>query len=52
MAGDAFEDLVFSNALARRFVIGDGIARAAVKQAMIASGGASGNIVAFQQRNA
>ncbi len=51
VTGDAFEDLVFDNALAGGFIIGNRIACAAVQQAVITSGGAGSNVMALDQHN-
>jgi hypothetical protein len=50
VAGDAAQDAVFADALARRFAIGHRIARAAVQQAVITAGRPGGDIVALNQR--
>ena len=52
VACDTLEDLVFSNTFARGFRVGDRIPGAAVQQAVVPSGCARGDIMAFQKRNA
>ena len=52
VASDAPEDAIFCDALFSGFAVGDGIAGAAVQQAVISSGRAGGNVMAFQQRHA
>ena len=52
VAGDAPEDLVFSNTLARGLSVSDRIAGTAVQQTVVTPRCAGGDVVALQKRDA